>query len=341
MRRAFALAFALLAASGCGDDSREDPVIARLAGEPIRRSEVSAHAAFRLYRFEAQAWALLEDEAQRLADERVLAEAAREEGISPAALLERVEAAAPPVTDADVDRYLAERRDETPAGAAPETVRARVRGYLAERARIERRLAFLSELRRRAGYEWLLPKPAPPRTRIDAPRAPARGPAGAPVTVVHFASFGSRASARSAKALARLAAEFPEDVRWLHVNFPREDDEAGLRAAELGFLAQDAGRFWPLHDALFAREGRLSAADVTRAAAEAGLDPALLARADRDALRRRAEGDRAIAARAGALREPTLFVNGRYWSGLGAYPALRELFEEERARAVDGAAAGR
>ena len=341
MRRALALASCLLAATACRDTSADDPVVARLDGQPIRRSEVSAPAAFRLYRYEAEAYALLEDETQRLADERVLAEAARKEGIAPAALLARVEAAAPPVSEADVDRYLTEHGEAGEASVPPDAVRARVRGYLDERGRIERRLAFLGELRRRAGYEWLLPKPAPPRTRIDAPRAPARGPAGAPVTIVHFASFGSRASARSARALARLAAEFPEDLRWLHVNLPRDDDEAGRRGAELGFLAQDAGSFWRLHDALFAQEGRLAAEDLSRAAREAGLDGDPLAHADRATLGRRVEDDLAIARRAGALRAPTLFVNGRYWSGLGAYPGLRELFEEELARAVDGAAAGR
>jgi 2-hydroxychromene-2-carboxylate isomerase len=340
VRRGLALASCLLAAAACRDTSADDPVVAHLHGQPIRRSEVSAPAAFRLYRYEAEAYALLEDETQRLADERVLAEAARQEGIAPAALLARVEAAAPPVGEADVDRYLTEHREAGEASVPPDAVRARVRGYLEERGRIERRLAFLGELRQRAGYEWLLPKPSPPRTRIDAPRAPARGPAGAPVTIVHFASFGSRASARSAQALARLAAEFPEDVRWLHVNLPR-DDEAGRRGAELGFVAQDAGSFWRLHDALFAREGRLAAEDLSRAAREAGLDDDPLALADRAALRRRVEDDLAIARRAGALRAPTLFVNGRYWSGRGAYPGLRELFEEELARAVDGAAAGR
>jgi protein-disulfide isomerase len=337
------LSLCLLAASACGDAGREDPVIARLDGAPIRRSEVSAPAAFRLYLHDVQSYALLEEETKRLVDERVLGEAARREGIAPAALLARIEAAGPPVSDADVERYLAEHRDEAAASVPPDALRARVRHYLEERGRIERRLAFLEELRQQAGFEWLLARPVAPRVRIDAPQAPARGPADARVTIVHFASFGSRASARSAQALERLAAEFPGDVRWLHVNLLRDgdEDEGGRRGAELAFAAQDAGRFWELHDALFARAGHLDADALAAAAVEAGLDADPLARADRAALLRRLEGDLGLARRAGALREPTLFLNGRYWSGLGAYPGLRKIFQEELERAVDGVASGR
>jgi 2-hydroxychromene-2-carboxylate isomerase len=322
-----ALPLALLAALACGDAHPDDPVIARLDGAPIRRSEVSAPAAFRLHRNAVESYGVLEEEALRLADERVLADAARRAGTTPEALLARVESEAPPPLPADVERHLAER-----GVAADETARARVRHYLAERARIERRLAFLAELRVRAGYEWLLPKPAQPRARIDAPRAPARGPAGAPVAIVHFASFASPESARSAEALAELAAERPGELRWLHVNFARADEPTARRAARLGFAAQDAGRFWELHDALFAQGGRLDDGALAAAARAAGVPET---RADDDALDRRVDDDFALAKRAGALREPTIFVNGRYWSGRGGAAGLRRLVEEERERALD------
>lgn len=341
MTRRRGLALGLLVVAGCGDAGTDDPVLARLDGRPIRKSEVSAPAGFRLYRYEAQAYALLEDETERLVDERLLAEAARREGIAPKALLARIEAGASPVSEADVERYLAERAAGGDASVPPDAARARVRHYLEEKGRIERRLAFFAEQRERAGFTWVLPKPALPRVEIAAPAAPARGPADAPVTIVHLASFASRESARSAEALARLSSEFPGKVRWLHVNWMPDENEAGRRAAELGFVAQDAGRFWELHDALFAREGRLAPDSLDAAALEAGLERDALPRADASALLGRLEDDLALARRTGALREPTLFLNGRYWNGRGGYPGLRSLFEEEFARTVDGTASAR
>ena len=327
LRGRLALALcASLAAAACGKPGADDPVIARLGEQAIRRSEVSAPAAFRLYVHEAQSYAVLEEETRRIVNERLLAEAASREGIAPAALLARVEADAPAVPDGDVERYLAEHPETTSPSADS---RARVRRYLEERARIEHRLAFLAGLRERAGFEWLLAKPVPPRVALAAPGAPARGPAAAPVTIVHLASFGSAESARSADKLAHLAEELPGRFRWLHVNQVRDGDEAGLRGAELAFLAQDAGRFWEAHDALFAHGGRLDAAALARAARAAGLADDALERADPDALRRRVEADLALARQSGSLREPTLFVNGRYWSGLGSYAELRALVQEE------------
>jgi protein-disulfide isomerase len=327
-----ALCLALLSALSCGEPRLEDPVIARLDGEPIRESEVSAPAAFRLYRTEVESYRVLEEEAQRLADERVLAAAARRADTTPEALLSRVESETPPVADADVERWLAER-----GGDADDAARARVRHYLEERGRIERRLAYLAELRERAGYAWLLAEPAPPRARIEAPRAPARGPADAPVTIVHFASFASRDSAHSAQALASLAAERPAELRWLHVNFARPDEPTARRAARLAVAAHDAGRFWELHDTLFARSRRVDGAALAAAAREVGVPEAAL---DDAALDRRVDEDRELAKRAGALREPTIFVNGRYWSGRGGAQGLRRLVEDELARALDAAHPG-
>jgi protein-disulfide isomerase len=233
------------------------------------------------------------------------------------------------VTEADVDRYLAER-PERPAETPPDAVRARVRLHLEERSRAERRLRFFAGLREAGGFEWLLAPPAPPRVAIDAASAPARGPADAPVTIVHFASFGSAESARSAAKLERLVGELPGRVRWLHVNLLGErGDEGGLRAAQLGFLAQDAGRFWDAHDALFARTGRIDPDALRVAAGAAGLAANALGRPDPAPLLRRVEADATLARRAGALREPTLFVNGRYWSGLRPYAELRRIVGEE------------
>ena len=324
--RALGVALVLLLAAGCGQRAADDPVIARLGEQEIHRSEVSAPVAFRLYVHEAQSYAVLEEETRRIVNERLLAEAASREGIAPAALLARVESEAQAVADDDVERYLAAHPETTSPSDASQ---ARVRHYLEERARIEHSLAFLSGLRERAGFEWLLAKPAPPRVVFSVGSAPTRGPDAAPVTIVHLASFGSADSARSADKLAHLAAELPGRFRQVHVNQLRDGDEAGLRGAELAFLAQDAGRFWEAHDALFAHGGRLDAAALAEAARAAGLAEDALDHADADALRRRVEADLEQARRSGSLREPTLFVNGRYWSGLGSYADLRTLVQEE------------
>jgi protein-disulfide isomerase len=236
------------------------------------------------------------------------------------------------VSEADVDAWLAEHPSDAALG--PEA-RPRVRFYLEEKQRIERRLALVERLRREAGYELLLPKPVEPRVRIETTGAPSRGPADAPVTIVHFASFASPLSARSAAALRALDAELPGKIRFVHRSFLDTADATGVLAAQIALVVarETPDRFWTLHDRLFAEGGRLTEAKVVEIAGEVGIpadrvaeiraDPALLA-ALRDEL--------AIGKRAGVPREPAAFANGRYASGTFDAERLRAIVREELAQ---------
>ena len=325
-----------LATGACGGpetpaDSRTP--VAVVDGEILYQDDVEGAVAFRVYRHEVDIYSLLQAEAERRVDEKLLAREAARRGVGVAAMLEQVELDAQAVGEDEVDRYLAEHPAE--AGTPPDEVRARVHHYLSETRRIERRIAFLAQLREAAGYRFLLAPPEPPRTEIDVAGAPVRGAENAPVTIVHFATFSSRHSARSAAHLARLQGEFPGQIRWIHRNLLNDRDERGLLASRLGLLAQDEGRFWQLHDRWFARGGRLGADEIVAIARESGLDEDDVERARRDpALLRRVKRDLDAANAAGAPREPTLFVNGRYVAGLSPYAEIRAVLVEELGNAA-------
>jgi hypothetical protein len=314
-----------------GDEAEPDAGRTPLAvvdGEILYREDVEGAVAFRIYRHEVDIYSLLEAETRRRVEDLLLEREAKRRGSSVEALLEAVESQAEPVTEEEVDAYLASHPPETVG--PPAEARARVRHYLTETRRIERRLALLERLRKDAEVRFLLPRPEPPRTEIDVSGAPARGPEEAPVTIVHFASFGSRRSAQSAERIARLREELPGRIRWIHRNALRDHDERGLLAARLGVVAQDAGRFWELHDRWFASPDALSAEEMEEGALEVGLGPDEIARARTDAeVLRRVKRDLDAARNAGVPREPTLFVNGRYVSGFTPYEELRDIVLEE------------
>jgi protein-disulfide isomerase len=316
------------APAGAEPAAADKTPLAALDGRVLTRKDVEGAVAFRIYQHEVDIYSLLRAETERRVDEILLAREAERRGTTPEALLGEIEGKAPPVAEAEIDAYLAEHPADAAAPAAE--VRVRVRHYLSETRRIQRRLDFVAGLRRAAGYRFLLEPPAPPRTEVDVAGAPARGPADAAVVIVHFASFGSEPSARSATAIARVAAEFPGRVRQIHRNLMREGDERGLLAARLALEAQDRGRFWELHDRWFARGGSLPEAELIALAREVGLGDAEVeaARSDPELLRR-VKRDFDAAKAAGAPREPTLFVNGRYLSGLRPYQELRAVVVEE------------
>ncbi len=345
----FAVALPTLAGdagSGAGRGAARVP-LATVNGRTIYVDEVEGALAFRIFQHELDIYSLLAAEAERRIEAEVLADAARERGLPVEALLAELEGGArgdsgsvSTVPPEEIDRYLAEH---PPApGTDPAAARERVAQYLSERGRLDRRIAGLAALREAAGARVLLAAPEPPRTDFEIGASPTRGPAAAPVEIVHFASLGSRAGARSAENLTRLFAEQPGEIRWTHVHLLGERDEAGLYAARLAVAANEAGQFWPFHDAVVV--ARLDPAvnfDAKRLdaiAAQVGLS----ARAIRDAAQGgarlaavKADIDRANAA--GIPREPGLFVNGLFVSGLLPYEELREIVRRE-ARAASAEA---
>ncbi|HEX7539725.1 MAG TPA: thioredoxin domain-containing protein, partial [Syntrophales bacterium] len=244
-----AVSLALVPAVGMAAGQPEDEVIATLDGNPITLPEIEENAAFQIYRLRGSIYSLLQKEAREIADRRLLQQEAARQGLSVEALLEKeVDRKVAPLAEKDVDAYLAEHPEQAVKG--PEG-RARLRAYLEERARIQRRLDYLAALREKADYRFLAKSPERPRIRVDTEGAPWRGEAQALVTLVHFAHFSSRLCAESAQKIRRIMEEFPGRIRWVHRNFLSIQDPDALLAAEMGEAAIRQGRFWEYHDAIF------------------------------------------------------------------------------------------
>ncbi len=308
-------------------EGRGEP-IARLGDELIYRDEVAPAVAYQVYRREVDIYSLLKGETEALISNRVLAMEAERRNIPLKELLRvEIDEKVEPAGEADVDAYLAEHPEE--AGTGEET-RARIRYFLSEIRREERRLALQEELRARAGFEFLLEPPLALRVRLDLAGAPARGPVDAPVTLVHFATFSSPLSVRSAGYLRRLVEDFPGKIRWVHRHFLNPHDETGLLAAEFAVAAQEKGVFWEAHDALFAFEGNLDERKMLGVAGKIGVDDDTMRQVGIDEKYLKAvKGDIDTGVKAGVRSEPVVYVNGRYFSGTSPYERLRQMVAEE------------
>jgi protein-disulfide isomerase len=147
-----------------------------------------------------------------------------------------------------------------------------------------------------------------------------RGPAEAPL-VVEYADFECHFCRLTdvrldAVPLRRAFRHFP--VRSKH---PRA--WAAACAAE---AAGCQGRFWDMHDSLYADQGRLEDPHLWRRAAQLGLDVERF-EADRrsNAVRARVKRDFDSGVRAGVVTTPTLFVDGRPHAGVPEEQLLARL----------------
>ena len=198
-----------------------------------------------------------------------------------------------------------------------------------------RRQAFFAELRSRARISDYLRPPEPYRAPVGAQGERVRGPGQAPVTIVEFSDFHCPFCRRVQGTLDRLRATYGDKVRLVYRDFPLDVTHAGARrAAEAARCAGEQGKFWEFHDTLYRSAADASDAALGRLAAQAGADPAALAR-----LRGLgpaggcgAQGLQRGRTALGVNSTPTFFVNGRPFAGAQSFESFAKLIDEELGR---------
>jgi len=162
---------------------------------------------------------------------------------------------------------------------------------------------------------------------------PALGPADALVTVVVFSDFQCPFCARLATTAHELADKHP-DVRVVFRNLPLPNHSRAREAARAALAAARQGKFWEMHDALFAEQKALSGADFSTFAEKIGLDTAQFASDVADAqIEQMIAEDETLATTFGVQSTPSAFVNGRYVRGAQATAVYDAIIEQERAKA--------
>jgi protein-disulfide isomerase len=185
------------------------------------------------------------------------------------------------------------------------------------------------------------PSDADVRYRVDVAGAPARGARSPLVTMVEFSDFQCPFCARVQPVLSKLLAEYPDDLRLVWRDEPLSFHEQAQPAARAGRAAAAQGKFWEMHDKLFADQKHLGRSDFLRYAADLGLDAkAFSAVFDADSTRRAVEADAAAGRKIGARGTPTFFINGKVLLGAQPIEAFRAKIEEELKRAREMVAAG-
>jgi protein-disulfide isomerase len=166
--------------------------------------------------------------------------------------------------------------------------------------------------------------------------SPARGPANAPVTLTVFSDFQCPYCSRLVPFIDDLQGKNPTQLRIVFKQFPLRMHNMALPAALASLAAREQGKFWPMHDLLFANFNQLSEEKIRSLAQQAGLD---LARFDRDRsaqrLRDEVQRDLELGQQAGVQGTPTLFLNGKLLRERTA-EGIQALIDQDAARARGG-----
>jgi protein-disulfide isomerase len=167
------------------------------------------------------------------------------------------------------------------------------------------------------------------------------GDPAAPVTVLEYGDYECPYCAAAAPVLLRLVDESDGGVRLVFRNFPIADRHPYALTAALAAEAAGAqGTFWPMHEVLFARQDRLDDTSLRGYAEELGLDPERVVGEAAQPFGDRVEADFAAGLAAGVAGTPTVFVDGRQFSGRVEIGALRRAVAAAASGAVADGAAG-
>lgn len=231
----------------------------------------------------------------------------------------------PTVTDSEV-RALYDAR--AVAGTPPfEQVKDQIRQGL-EKAKAQQALdAYYGTLRARYG---VVDDFEPLRQRVAA-TGQSRGPVGAPVTIVEFGDYQCPFCHHFEPTLQSVLGQYSHQVRFVFRNFPlTQIHPQAMHAAEAAVCAQQQGRFWPMHDAIYADGAPLNDASLRALAKQVGLDSRKFEKCVRSDIPMKViEADVQAGENLGVEVTPTLFVDGRYINGDVPREQLVSVIEDE------------
>ncbi len=308
----------------------EGDVLARIGDATVTRAEVLEAAGPELAELRQKEYEILKKNLDALVQTRLLEAAAKKAGLTLDEFLEqRVESKAATPTDAEVSD-LYEKYKARMQGRTLEEARGQIVEYLANEKRRQIFGELMRELQSQSRVEVLLEAP---RIQVAEGDNPTWGPANAPVTIIEFSDYECPFCSRAEATINQVKKAYEGKIRVVFRDFPLNFHQHAQKAHEAAGCAQEQGKFWEMHDKLFANQKALGIANLNTYATEIGLDMAKFetclssgARADE------VKNDLKEGQLAGVSGTPAFFINGRFLSGAQPFDAFAAIIDEELAR---------
>lgn len=343
-----AIAFLLAALPACAqsnsvqaeDGSGGDEVVAKVAGEEITMDELNEAAEPQLQQVQQQLeqcqrqakqgrYDALSGVLQNMVREQLLEAEAAAAGQTAAEYRQaELDSRIQPVTDEDVNQFFEQNRARI-GNRTLEQVGPQIRQYLERQNRQQAEDAFYGELESKHDVAVMLD---PPRVDVAATGL-ARGPEDAPVTIVEFSDFECPFCSRVIPTLEQVKENYGDKVRLVFRHFPLNIHPNAQKAAEASMCAADQGKFWEMHDAMFANQRQLGVDNLKTMAADLELDTEQFGQClDSGTYADEVQADLQAGVEAGVSGTPAMFINGRMVSGAVPYEQVAEVIDEELKR---------
>jgi len=157
------------------------------------------------------------------------------------------------------------------------------------------------------------------------------------VTIQVFSDFQCPYCKQFAQPVRELESKGVEGIRTKvdFKNLPLGFHRFAQLAAQAALAAGEQGKFWEMHDVLFANQNALQREDLLKYAQTLKLDlPRFTKDLDSDAIKMKIEADKAEGAAKKVQGTPTFFINGKEYSGAKSLAQLTALVKADAGRRI-------
>ena len=168
------------------------------------------------------------------------------------------------------------------------------------------------------------------RYSVNTKGSPSKGAKNAKLAVVEFSDFQCPFCSRVTPTMEQIVKEYGDQVEVVFKHLPLAMHSKAPAAHAAAEAAHRQGKFWEMHDLIFANQRELTQQKYEEYAQQLGLD---MDRFRKDLaspeVKKKVDADAAEAARLGVTGTPGFFVNGRFLSGAKPFAAFKQLIGEE------------
>lgn len=314
-------------------DAGPQTVLATIGDEKITMADLRNRSAERLdlleTAYQSAKSKIIKSALDSMVSERMLAAEAKKTGKSVDSLI-AAEAAPNGLvpSDADIGAWYQANQART-QGRTLQELKPQIAALLAN----ERHAAAAKKLEERLkGEQKVTVAYQPYRMQFDNEKAPTLGKSDAPVTLVEFSDFQCPFCQSAAPTLKQVEQKFGDKVRIIYRQYPLTNIHPfAFKAAEASLCANEQGKFWQLHDEMFADQKKLSVSDLKQTARRLGMDGKKFDTClDSGRYVEQVQNDQKEGGRVGVTGTPAMFINGvSVEGGAVPYPVLEAAIQKE------------
>lgn len=269
---------------------------------------------------------ILEGKLKELMGQRVLEAEAAAKQTSAAELARMAGAEVESPSPEEIERVYEANKDRFKE--PKEQILPKIETFLRQQKSRQAFVEYLQKLTEQYDAQYNL---EPLRFEVGSQGYPTIGNSDAPITIVEFSDFQCPYCAQVGPALKRITEDYSGKVRLVFRQFPLTNiHQQAEIAAQAALCAADQGKFWEMHDAMFADQKSLSAEQLKEKAASLGLDAdSFNTCVDSKRHLKEIESDVRAGVEVGVTGTPAFFINGRPLGGAQSYENIAAVIDEE------------